>query len=147
MREVPDWQTLQTVAFGDTPDAATRLAALTVGGVKTATCSAASHGPVSAVGEFQVCLNGDGKPVAIIETLSIERLPFSAVTADMAVKEGEGDLSLDSWRSAYEAYFRREGSWAPDMNVIFETFTLVDILDLHFAAEAKLHVDAERRGA
>jgi len=33
------------------------------------------------------------------------------------------------------------------MEVIYETFRLVDILDLHFAAEARLHVDAERAAA
>lgn len=142
-----DWQKLKAFRFGDSPELATRLAALVVAGVKTATCSAARHGTDSRIGEQQVCLNGEDTPVAIIKTKSLQTLAFAAVTPDMAAREGEGDLSLAYWRDAHQRFFEREGSWAPDMEVIYETFRLVDILDLHFAAEARLHVDAERAAA
>jgi len=142
-----EWHDLETFAFGDSPEMADRLAALVIAGVKTATCSAAVHGPDTDIGERQVCLDGRGNPVAVIETRSIQTLPFDDVTPEMAAREGEGDLSYRFWRDGHEAFFRREGTWAPDMDVIFETFERVDILDLHFAAEAKAHVDAERAEA
>ena len=144
---VTDWQTLESFAFGDGPEMADRLAALVVAGVKTATCGAAVHGPDTAVGEHQVCLNGAGAPVAVLETLSLQTLAFDAVTPEMAALEGEGDLSFAYWRDAHIRFFTREGTYAPDMDVIFEVFRVVDILDLHFAAEARLHVDAERSEA
>ncbi len=142
-----DWRALATFTFGDNAEMATRLAALVVAGVKTATCTAAASGEAGPVGAQQVCLAGNGTPVAIIETVSCETLPFSAITAELAALEGEGDLSLAYWRDAHQRVFERAGVWAPDMDVIFETFRLVDILDLHFAAEARLHVDAERAAA
>ncbi|MEM7767479.1 MAG: ASCH domain-containing protein [Pseudomonadota bacterium] len=141
------WQDLPTFQFGDSRHMADRLAALVVARLKTATCSAAVHGPDAAIGERQVCLSGNGTPVAIIETTGLDTLPFSDVTSEMAALEGEGDLSHAYWRDGHEAFFTREGTWSPDMAVIFETFSLVDILDLHFAAEAPRHVDAERAAA
>ncbi|MEL6284718.1 MAG: ASCH domain-containing protein [Pseudomonadota bacterium] len=142
-----DWQTLPTTTFGDDPALADRLAALVVARVKTATCWAAQHGSDTAIGDQRVCLGGDGTPVAILETTTIVTVSFSDVTQDMATLEGEGDLSLDYWRHVHEAFFKRDGTWSPDMDVVFETFKLVDILDLHFAAEARGQVDAERAAA
>lgn len=135
---------LKTFRFGDSPELADRLAALVVAGVKTGTCSAALHGPDSGVGERQVCLNGAGKPVCEIETVSIECLPFEAVTSDMAALEGEGDLSYRYWREAHIAYYKREGTWQPDMDVIFEVFRVIRILDEAFAAQTPKQVNAER---
>lgn len=143
----PKWAGLEHFAFGDSPEMADRLAALVVAGVKTATCSAAIHGPDTAVGERQVCLNGAGQPVCVIETVSMTKLPFEDVTPDMAAQEGEGDLSYRYWREAHIAFFQREGNWAPDMHVYFETFKCVAILDEDFARSAPEAVFAERREA
>ena len=63
-----DWSALKQFRFGDSPALADRLAALVVAGVKTATCSAASLGFETSVGEQQVVLSGAGVPVAVIET-------------------------------------------------------------------------------
>jgi len=132
----PDVTRLKSFTFGDSPQMADRLAALVVAGVKTATCSAAAHGPDTHVGEHQVCLDGAGCPVCVLETLSLRTLPFASVTPDMAAMEGEGDLSYRYWREAHIAFFQREGSWSPDMDVIFETFRVVEILQAAFAALA-----------
>lgn len=141
------YEGLKTFKFGDSAELADRLAALVVAGVKTGTCSAAVHGPDAAVGERQICLNSAETPVCEIETVNMQTLPFAAVTPDMAALEGEGDLSYRYWRDAHEAYYKREGTWAPDMDVIFETFRVTRILDDAFAAAAADAVKAERAEA
>ena len=141
-----DISNLSSFKFGDSDALADRLAALVVAGVKTGTCGAAMHGQDVEVGERSVCLSSDGKSVCVIETLSIEKKAFTAVTKEEAASEGEGDLSYEYWRDAHMAYFQREGSWAPDMEVFFETFRVVEILDHDFAAKADWHVAEERAG-
>ncbi|MEO0466235.1 MAG: ASCH domain-containing protein [Pseudomonadota bacterium] len=143
----PDWSGLTQFKFGDSPKLADRLAGLVVAGVKTGTCSAAVHGPDTSVGEKQVCLSGTGVPVCVIETLSMTTMSFEAVTPEMAALEGEGDLSYRFWRDGHIAYFKREKTWAPDMDVIFETFCVVAILDQKFANSAPGVVLAERAEA
>ena len=138
------YEGLKTFQFGDGAELADRLAALVVAGVKTGTCSAAVHGPDAEIGERQICLNSAGTPVCEIETVNMQTLPFSDVTPEMAALEGEGDLSHAYWRDAHEQYFQREGTWAPDMDVIFETFRVTRILDEAFAARAPDALKAER---
>lgn len=147
MAEPATYQGLNTFKFGDSAELADRLAALVVAGVKTGTCSAAVHGPDAEIGERQICLNGAGQPVCEIETIAMQTLPFAAVTPEMAALEGEGDLSYRFWRDAHEAYYKREGSWQPGMDVIFETFRVTRILDEDFAAKAAAAVEAERAEA
>jgi uncharacterized protein YhfF len=141
------YEGLKTFKFGDSAELADRLAALVVAGVKTGTCSAAVHGPDAEIGERQICLNGTGTTVCEIETVNMQTLPFTSVTPEMAALEGEGDLSYRYWREAHEAFFKREGTWAPDMDVIFETFRVTRILDNAFAASAPAHLKAERAEA
>ena len=147
MGDSPTYEGLKTFKFGDSAELADRLAALVVAGVKTGTCSAAVHGPDADIGERQICLNGAGTPVCEIETLEMQTLPFTAVTPEMAALEGEGDLSYRYWREAHEAYYKREGTWAPDMDVIFETFRVTRILDSAFADAAPKALKAERAEA
>ena len=137
---------LQSFKFGDSDALADRLAALVVAGVKTGTCGAALHGQEVEVGERTVVLSSAGTPVAVIETVSVERKRFDAVTREEAASEGEGDLTYDYWRDAHIAYYKREGTWSPDMEVYFETFKLIEILDDAFAANAQMHVAEERAG-
>lgn len=144
MGDSPTYEGLKAFKFGDSVELADRLAALVVAGVKTGTCSAAVHGPDAEIGERQICLNGAGTPVCEIETLEMQTLPFDAVSPEMAALEGEGDLSYRYWREAHEAYYKREGTWAPEMDVIFETFRVTKILDKAFADAAPAALKAER---
>lgn len=144
MAKLDTYAGLKTFKFGDGPELANRLAALVVAGVKTGTCSAAVHGPDAEVGERQICLNADGTAVCEIETQVMQTLPFESVTPEMAALEGEGDLSYRYWRDAHMDFYKREGTWAPDMDVIFETFRVTRILDNDFADAAHAEVEAER---
>ena len=120
-------------SFGDSPALADELLALVLTGKKTATCGAlrdfGGEEPVPQVGRRDIVLDGQGRPAAIIETVSIEMKRFDEVDADFAAKEGEGDLSCEYWRSAHEAYFARNGGFSPDMILVCERFRLVETLD------------------
>lgn len=98
--------------FGDSPELANELSALILSGVKTATCSAlweweAEGKTIPAVGLKTVVLNGQGAPLCIIETTEVKIHPYSEVSAAFAHEEGEGDRSLEYWRTAHWNYFSR----------------------------------------
>ena len=50
------------------------------------------------------------------------------ITAELARKEGEGDLSLEYWRNEHRRFFQAEGSYSPEMDVIFEEYALIDVV-------------------
>lgn len=119
-------------SFGDSPELADELVALVVTGVKTASCGSFSsfekeETPPS-VGSYSIVLSGNGSPVCVIRTTAMYLKRFSDVTAEMAKKEGEGDLSLDYWRKAHQGFFAREGTYSEDMELVFEEFQLIEIL-------------------
>lgn len=144
MTNATDSTTPQAFQFGDSPQLADRLVALVIAGRKTASCFAAVHADkVTAPGERWVALCGAGQPVAVIETLEMRRVRFSEVTPEMAALEGEGDLSHAFWADGHETFFRREGTWAPDMELCFEIFRLVEVLDYGFADTVNAHVAEE----
>lgn len=60
------------------------------------------------VGSLSIMTDWHGAVLGIIETLSIEAVPFEEVTAEFAAIEGEGDKSLRYWREEHWAYFKGE---------------------------------------
>ncbi len=42
--------------------------------------------------------------------------------------EGEDDLSLESWRREHQRFFQNEGTFHPEMELVFETFQLVEVV-------------------
>jgi hypothetical protein len=84
------------------------------------------------------------KPVAVIETLSVEQRRFDAIDEAFAREEGEGDQSLTFWRSVHEDFFRSEGQFARDMMLWCEHFRLIEVLDQELAACADQHVALEQ---
>lgn len=119
-------------AFGDGPELADELLELVIRGLKTATCSALSRygpdEPIAEVGSVEVILDGSGAPRAVIAIVDVAIRGFDEVDAAFAAAEGEGDRSLAYWRAAHEAFFRREGSFAPDMQLVCERFELVEVI-------------------
>jgi uncharacterized protein YhfF len=110
-------------AFGDgeSKEMADELANLVLEGKKTATASnytlyQLETDPLPYVGLHNIILDGDGKAVAIVETTSVEVVPFDEVTAEHAYMEGEGDRTLNYWRDVHESFFKRE------FNSIHKTF-------------------------
>jgi hypothetical protein len=84
------------------------------------------------------------KPVAVIETLSVEQRRFDAIDEAFALEEGEGDRSLTFWRSVHEDFFRSEGQFEQDMMLWCEHFRLIAVLDPELADCADEHVALEQ---
>jgi uncharacterized protein YhfF len=119
-------------AFGTDADL---LSELVICGKKTATSSAyplyeIEGEPLPSPNEYSVILNSKGEAVCIIRTLSVSLIPFKEITANHAMKEGEGDKSLAFWRETHESFFKDELAlykleFTKDMLVVFEEFELV----------------------
>jgi uncharacterized protein YhfF len=120
------WRDLETFSFGDNPVLAAELAALVLDGRKTATCWAASDGPITEVGKRMVMLDGAGKPLAVLETVELTQHRFNEMDAAFAYDEGEGDRSLAFWQEAHRTYFTRKGQFAEDMLLYCERFRLIE---------------------
>lgn len=111
--DASEWnETYSAEAFGDSPAMADKLAALILSGSKTATCSAlweyeVEDEPLPEVGEKYILLDGQEKPLCIIETSEVEIRPYNEVDAQFAADEGEGDQSLEHWRKVHWEFFSR----------------------------------------
>jgi uncharacterized protein YhfF len=122
----------EVFCFGDSETLANELGALVVAGTKRATAASAwaleAEGKLPPKpGDFSIVTTWSGRPLCVIETLSIELVPFKNVNAEFAATEGEGDGSLEFWQSAHRAYFARECSrlgrtFTEDMPVVCERF-------------------------
>jgi uncharacterized protein YhfF len=119
-------------AFGATPEQSDELLALVLDGTKSATAS--SHADYVKEGEelpeagtLGIVLDGAGHPRALVVTTEAQVVPFDEVDAEHAHAEGEGDLSLEHWRSTHQRFFTEhsEGGFSPDMPVVLERFRVL----------------------
>ena len=117
---------LEQFSFGDSPELAEELANLVLAGRKTATCWAASDGPITSVGKRMVMLDGAGVARAILETVELVQRRFNEIDEAFAFDEGEGDRTLDYWKMAHQRYFERRGTFSPDMLLYCERFRVVE---------------------
>ena len=137
---------LPTCSFGSGPELEERLAALVIAGRKRATVwDGAEENPTAPGMRWRV--TAGGRPVAVIETLTVGRRRFCEIDADFAATEGEGDRSLRFWQLAHEEHFRKAGGFDPDMWLWCETFRLVEVIDTVLAGAAADHVAAEEAEA
>ncbi|MBF8289792.1 MAG: hypothetical protein HW391_760 [Chloroflexi bacterium] len=119
--------------FGDEslPELMTELGLLVRDGPKRATTSteaafASGEEPMPQVGDHSVILDGEGRPLCIIRTASVEVRQFGEVDEAFAWVEGEGDRSLAHWRTVHEWFFAREGTPMDDATrVVLERFVKV----------------------
>ncbi|RKL67367.1 RNA-binding protein [Salipaludibacillus neizhouensis] len=122
-------------AFGDSKEMADELAKLVLEGTKTATASnyvlyKLDDEPLPHVGLHNIILDGEGKAVAIVETTSVEVVPFDEVTPEFAFLEGEGDRTLKYWRDVHKTFFTKEfknirQEFQENMLVVCEKFSLI----------------------
>lgn len=106
-------------SFGDSPSMADRLLALVLAGTKTATCSslwACEHEGMAPIepGLLALILDGSGAPRCVLETVSVETMPFDRVPASFARAEGEhepldlpDEAVLEHWRTGHRAFYAR----------------------------------------
>lgn len=67
--------------------------------VKTATCSSLDiykmeEEQLPKAGQYDIILDGQSQPLAIIRTTKVEIMPMNKVSESFAQAEGEGDLTL-----------------------------------------------------
>lgn len=121
--------------FGDSAAMHDELGQLVKQGLKTATASAIweyedNNEPMPQVGDLSIILDGEEKPMCIIETIELRTLLFHEVDAQFAYDEGEDDRTLDSWRKAHQAFFTRSlkahgREFSENMPVLCERFRLI----------------------
>lgn len=121
-------------AFGATPEHADGLLALVLAGIKTGTASfgweyEADGEEIPSAGGIDVLLDGSGAPHAVIETTSVEIVPFDEVTNEHAHAEGEDDRTLASWRRIHRRFYEEHidigRPFREDMPIVCERFRLV----------------------
>ena len=121
--------------FGDTKLDANELVQLVIKGVKRATASLyevySYEGiPLPEPGDYSVVTDGEGVARCIIQTQTVEIIPYRDVSEEFAAQEGEGDRSLGYWKRVQWAFFSREMEAmgkkpSQEMLVVCETFSLV----------------------
>src|SRR5215469_3981413 len=104
---------VEPAVFGFTPEDATEISKLVLEGIKTATGSVlwsyqADGKALPRIGDFWIVADGDGNPVCVIRTSSVQVIPFSEVGEEYAGWGGEGDRTLESWRRMYWRYICQE---------------------------------------
>ena len=85
--------------------------------------------PLPVSGELYVVLDRANNPRCVIETQSVEIVPFNEVTWEMARLEGE-DEDLGQWKERKQEYLEDEGAvlgfeFTPDIKLVYQTFKVV----------------------
>ncbi len=95
--------------FGNNREQAKSLAELVLSGRKQATASLMEYetdvGDGGTVGGCSIVTDFDGNPQCVIQTTEVRALPFRDVDAQFAFDEGEGDRTLEYWRTAHTKFF------------------------------------------
>lgn len=122
-------------AFAGTRELADELLDLYLNGQKTAGSSIkedflAAGDPLPRVGNFWILLNSRDEPTCLLRTEKIAVHKFYDVPPEIALAEGEGDLSLEHWRRVHRtAYEPQLAEWGlasiADATVITEYYTLL----------------------
>ncbi|WP_186380888.1 MULTISPECIES: ASCH domain-containing protein [Paenibacillus] len=124
--------------FGDGSKAmGDELGGLVVSGMKTGTCSAhcayeLENEEIPKVGQYDIVLDGDNNPLAIIQMTQIEVVKMNEVTHEFARSEGEGDLSYAYWYQEHVEFFTWQLSqygltFTPEILLVCQTFKVVDV--------------------
>ena len=135
----PPSRQLDVFSFGNEPFMAARLAHLVVKGKKRAT-----SGNVTALeklnltiptpGLVSIVTDGFGIPLCCIQTERVDRRKFRDVPREVAIGEGEGDLSLADWRHGHGEYFTKEAtrlglSFDEESEILTEWFKVLKVFD------------------
>lgn len=87
-------------------------------GIKTAT---------SYIGDIDECAysyvsNFDDTERVLIKTTKVYKIEFSKVSSEHALKEGEGDLTLEYWRAVHSKFFQKQ---CEEVGLKFDENTLI----------------------
>jgi len=122
-------------SFGDSPEMANELGELVFKGIKSATTSLLweyefLREQPPKPGDLSIILDGQGSPLCVIETVQVEIKPFDQVDERFAYDEGEGDRSLNYWRTVHTHFFNRAcqqigRSFRENIPVVCERFRVI----------------------
>jgi len=126
---------LEFFYFGSEPEHGRPVGDLVLSGIKSAGGDIlwrrkAAQEPSLQVGSFSIFHDGHEEPMGIIETTSVEIVPFNEVDAEFARAGGEWNGTLENWRSNYWSWIEEECTRlnrdpTPDIPMICERFRLV----------------------
>ena len=113
-----------------------RLNALVLSGKKTGTSSIddgeyAAEGEVfEQAGERNWLVDGERKPIALIEYTAVRWVPFDQVDLDFVRSEGEGYESVEQWRADHRSFWSQVCNIdvTSDTQVICYSFKVVEKL-------------------
>jgi uncharacterized protein YhfF len=116
------------MSIGNTPASADAGAQAILDGIKTTTSSPLwdwPDGRIPFVGALSVLLDGQRRMRAIVETERVEIISFGSVDESLACSYGEGDRTLNWWRSMERAYYEESAArygtaFSDDTPLIFE---------------------------
>lgn len=124
-----------SAGFAGAPEVTDQLLELYLSGKKTAGSSILedyiSSGDLPPkVGNYWIYLNSQNQPSCILKTVKIVTHKFKNVPVEIAIAEGEGDLSLDYWRKVHaDVYSPFLADWGlenlEEATVITEFFEIV----------------------
>ncbi|MEX3016295.1 ASCH domain-containing protein [Gymnodinialimonas hymeniacidonis] len=122
----------ETYVFGDSARLSALLLGLVRSGAKRATCTAmadvaAGREALPTIGRCDIATTFDGRPALVNRTVELRLVRFCDMPEELALAEGE-DETLAGWRENHERYYRRQGIFAPDMELIWERFEVVENL-------------------
>jgi uncharacterized protein YhfF len=118
-----------------------RLVAAILSGAKTSTSSLVleyerENEPLPEVGQLSAVLDSEGRRVAVIEVTEVRIVRLADVDLQHALDEGEGDESVQQWRSGHEEFWHSAEVRAEmgdpnftvndDTLVVAERFRLID---------------------
>ncbi|AOR23121.1 ASCH domain-containing protein [Clostridium taeniosporum] len=122
-------------SFGDNEILANELVELVIKGEKTATTSLyylyeVENEELPKKGQLNIITDFHGSAKCITKTKSVNVLPFCGVKAEFAFKEGEGDKSLEYWKTGHIDFFNRSlqkytKEFSEDMMVVCEEFEVI----------------------
>jgi uncharacterized protein YhfF len=108
-----DARYFSSMTIGSTPASADAGAQALLDGIKTTTSSPFwdwPDGRIPFVGALSVLIDGQRRMRAIIETERVEIISFGSVDESLAWSYGEGDRTLNWWRSMERAYYRESAA-------------------------------------
>lgn len=142
-------ETMERWGFADPGPLRDELTALALAGTKTTTASLYLEYEVegetlAAPGQRDLLVDSSGRPVAIVETLSIRVVRLADVDDQHAIDEGEGYADAAAFRASHERFWIESGAvdrvrahlgdptWSvtDDTLVVAERFRIVQVIDV-----------------
>ena len=121
--------------IGDSPELKQELLGLILEGKKRASTTLVRESmlegwPEPEVGQYNIVLDGNDEPAAVIRTVSVRRCRFIEVDEEHAYWEGEDERTLDAYIREHTKYYTRIGrrlgfEFTPNMEVILDRYELV----------------------